>query len=53
LKKLYSGWRKELVQNMALIEAVIDFGEDEHLEEGIMDQGNCATRLSSAADIHA
>ncbi|CAG8501762.1 7057_t:CDS:10 [Paraglomus occultum] len=51
LKKLYSGWRKELVQNMALTEAIIDFGEDEHLEEGIMDQGNCES-LTSTADIY-
>jgi len=30
---------------MALVEAIIDFGEDEHLEEGIMDQGNCTTTI--------
>ena len=27
------------IQNVAHVEAVIDFGEDENIEEGLLDQG--------------
>ena len=34
LSKLYESWRKELIKGLAHAEAVIDFGDDEDLEEG-------------------
>lgn len=34
LSKLYEGWREDLVKGLAHAEAVIDFGDDEDLEEG-------------------
>ncbi|KAF9433937.1 tRNA modification GTPase gtpbp3, mitochondrial [Entomortierella beljakovae] len=37
LKILYDAWREQLIKSMALIEAVIDFGEDENIEEGVYD----------------
>jgi len=39
LKNLYESWRKQLIENMALIEAIIDFGEDENIEDGVLEQG--------------
>ncbi|KAG1452167.1 hypothetical protein G6F56_007892 [Rhizopus delemar] len=38
LKIPYEKWRKEVIQCMATTEAVIDFGEDENIEEGVLDQ---------------
>ncbi|KAL1914998.1 uncharacterized protein VTP21DRAFT_7703 [Calcarisporiella thermophila] len=38
LKTLYEGWRRELIECMALVEAIIDFGEDENIEEGVFEQ---------------
>ncbi|CAG8746208.1 4219_t:CDS:2, partial [Dentiscutata heterogama] len=38
LKNLYENWRKQLIENTALIEAVIDFSEDENIEDGIFEQ---------------
>ncbi|KAF9286049.1 tRNA modification GTPase gtpbp3, mitochondrial [Mortierella alpina] len=37
LKNLYESWRTQLIQGMALIEALIDFGEDENIEDGVYD----------------
>lgn len=34
LSNLYENWRKELIKGLAHAEAVIDFGDDEDLEEG-------------------
>nr|CAG8559990.1 1073_t:CDS:2 [Entrophospora candida] len=39
LKILYESWRKQLIKNMALVEAIIDFGEDENIEDDVFDQG--------------
>ncbi|CAG8615884.1 6044_t:CDS:2, partial [Racocetra fulgida] len=39
LKNLYETWRKQLIENTALIEAVIDFSEDENIEDGVVEQG--------------
>ncbi|KAI9032599.1 tRNA modification GTPase TrmE [Phycomyces nitens] len=36
----YDSWRKDIIRCMATTEAVIDFGEDEQIEEGVLDQGN-------------
>ncbi|CAG8619775.1 16143_t:CDS:10 [Cetraspora pellucida] len=38
LKNLYETWKKQLIENTALIEAVIDFSEDENIEDGIFEQ---------------
>ncbi|KAF9198689.1 tRNA modification GTPase gtpbp3, mitochondrial [Haplosporangium sp. Z 27] len=37
LKNLYDTWRTQLIQSMALIEALIDFGEDENIEDDVYD----------------
>ncbi|ORZ14440.1 tRNA modification GTPase TrmE [Lobosporangium transversale] len=37
LKKLYDSWRTELIKSMGLIEALIDFGEDENIEDDVYD----------------
>ncbi|KAF9122771.1 tRNA modification GTPase gtpbp3, mitochondrial [Mortierella sp. 14UC] len=37
LKNLYERWRTELIKSMALIEALIDFGEDENIEDDVYD----------------
>ncbi|KAI8360048.1 tRNA modification GTPase TrmE [Mortierella sp. GBAus27b] len=38
LKNLYENWRAQLIQSMALIEALIDFGEDENIEDDVYDK---------------
>ncbi|RUS15961.1 tRNA modification GTPase GTPBP3, mitochondrial-like protein [Endogone sp. FLAS-F59071] len=38
LKHLYESWRTQLIKNMALLEAIIDFGEDEGIEDGIIEK---------------
>jgi tRNA modification GTPase len=35
----YENWRKEIIECMATTEAVIDFGEDENIEDGVLDEG--------------
>ncbi|KAG0274394.1 tRNA modification GTPase gtpbp3, mitochondrial [Linnemannia exigua] len=37
LKTLYDTWRTQLIKSMALIEALIDFGEDENIEDDVYD----------------
>jgi tRNA U34 5-carboxymethylaminomethyl modifying GTPase MnmE/TrmE len=39
LKTLYDGWRTDIIKCRALAEAIIDFGEDEGIEEEIYDDG--------------
>ncbi|KAG0304077.1 tRNA modification GTPase gtpbp3, mitochondrial [Dissophora globulifera] len=39
LKNLYDSWRTQLIKSMALIEALIDFGEDENIEDDVYDNG--------------
>lgn len=39
LKNLYETWRTQLIKSMALIEALIDFGEDENIEDDVYDNG--------------
>ncbi|KAI9331905.1 tRNA modification GTPase TrmE [Pilaira anomala] len=34
----YESWREKIIKCMATTEAVIDFGEDENIEEGVMEQ---------------
>ncbi|KAL5473137.1 hypothetical protein EMCRGX_G027584 [Ephydatia muelleri] len=38
LGRLYDKWRADLVRLVAHVEAVIDFGEDENIEDGILDE---------------
>ncbi|KAJ1926920.1 tRNA modification GTPase gtpbp3, mitochondrial [Tieghemiomyces parasiticus] len=38
LYKLCERWRTSMVRSLALVEAVIDFGEDENIEEGVYAQ---------------
>lgn len=38
LGRLYNSWRAELLRLVAHVEAVIDFGEDENIEDGILDE---------------
>ncbi|KAK9762807.1 mitochondrial splicing system protein [Basidiobolus ranarum] len=38
LKGLYENWRSGMIKNLALVEAIIDFGEDENIEDGIYNQ---------------
>ncbi|KAG9287282.1 hypothetical protein G9A89_008912 [Geosiphon pyriformis] len=40
LRNLYEKWRKELIENMALVEAVIDFGEEENIEDGVRERAS-------------
>jgi tRNA modification GTPase len=39
LRQQYDGWREQLIKCMALTEAVIDFGEDENIEDGVLNDG--------------
>ncbi|KAI9280672.1 hypothetical protein BY458DRAFT_430408 [Sporodiniella umbellata] len=39
LKVPYEKWRKDIIHCRATTEAVIDFGEDENIEEGVLQQG--------------
>ncbi|KAI8881487.1 tRNA modification GTPase TrmE [Backusella circina FSU 941] len=53
LRKTYDNWREKIIKAMATTEAVIDFGEDENIEEGVMDQVLMEMRqLSSAISSH-
>ncbi|CAG8696135.1 16177_t:CDS:2, partial [Acaulospora colombiana] len=38
LRNMCDSWRQQLIENLALVEAVIDFGEDENIEEGVLEQ---------------
>ncbi len=40
LSRLYEGWREELVKGLAHAEAVIDFGDDEDLDDDGISSGN-------------
>lgn len=37
LSKLYLKWRKQIIRNIAHIEAFIDFSEDDNIEEGVLE----------------
>ncbi|KAG0074301.1 tRNA modification GTPase gtpbp3, mitochondrial [Podila epicladia] len=45
LKNLYDNWRTQLIQSMALVEALIDFGEDENIEDDVYD--NVVSKIQS------
>jgi tRNA modification GTPase len=43
--------REEIVRCLALVEALIDFGEGEDIEEGVFDEGTwCGLSLSGVID---
>ncbi|XP_007195559.2 tRNA modification GTPase GTPBP3, mitochondrial isoform X1 [Balaenoptera acutorostrata] len=42
LSHLCRGWAETLTKALAHVEAYIDFGEDDNLEEGVLDQGGSA-----------
>ncbi|KAI9481624.1 MAG: tRNA modification GTPase TrmE [Benjaminiella poitrasii] len=44
LRKQYDYWRDQIIQCMAKTEAVIDFGEDENIEEGVMEDVSSEVR---------
>ncbi|KAF9115360.1 tRNA modification GTPase gtpbp3, mitochondrial [Mortierella sp. AM989] len=53
LKTLYDTWRTQLIQGMALIEALIDFGEDENIEDDVYDNVVAKVRsLYSGIKLH-
>lgn len=37
LSKLYNKWRRDLIRNIAHVEAYIDFAEDDNIEDGVLD----------------
>lgn len=39
MRHQYDDWREQLIKCMALTEAVIDFGEDENIEDGVLNDG--------------
>uniref|UniRef100_A0A8C3WP52 5-taurinomethyluridine-[tRNA] synthase subunit GTPB3, mitochondrial n=1 Tax=Catagonus wagneri TaxID=51154 RepID=A0A8C3WP52_9CETA len=44
LGHLCQGWAETLTRALAHVEAYIDFGEDDNLEEGVLDQANSEVR---------
>lgn len=48
MRKAYDSMRKDIISAMSVMEAMIDFGEDEQIEESAFDSGRSA--LSCATD---
>ncbi|ORZ19318.1 hypothetical protein BCR42DRAFT_347768 [Absidia repens] len=38
LRHVFDHWREKIIHSMAITEAVIDFGEDENIEDGALDE---------------
>ncbi|SAM02336.1 hypothetical protein [Absidia glauca] len=38
LRQAFDHWREKIIHSMAITEAVIDFGEDENIEDGALDE---------------
>ncbi|XP_062034254.1 tRNA modification GTPase GTPBP3, mitochondrial isoform X1 [Lepus europaeus] len=49
LGQLCRGWAETLTQALAHVEAYIDFGEDDHLEEGVLERADQAVRALEGA----
>lgn len=49
LGQLCRGWAETLTQALAHVEAYIDFGEDDHFEEGVLEQADRAVRALEGA----
>ncbi|KAM3584338.1 mitochondrial splicing system protein [Umbelopsis sp. WA50703] len=53
LRHQYENWRKQLIKCMALTEAVIDFGEDENIEDNVLvDVRNIVELLRESIKAH-
>ncbi|NKB51580.1 MAG: tRNA uridine-5-carboxymethylaminomethyl(34) synthesis GTPase MnmE [Rhizobiaceae bacterium] len=53
LRALYEGWRKDLIRSRALIEAELDFSDEEDVPGGVSDQvWKMVLELSSAIEKH-
>jgi hypothetical protein len=39
LRNFYDNIRSEIISALSLLEALIDFGEDEDIDEGVIEQG--------------
>lgn len=47
MRKVYDQMRASIIEAMSLVEALIDFGEDEGISEGVFDQGErCGSRFA-------
>jgi tRNA U34 5-carboxymethylaminomethyl modifying GTPase MnmE/TrmE len=44
LKRVYHRWREQLMHHLAHLEAWIDFGEEEAIEENVFEQGRLRIR---------
>ncbi|OZJ04244.1 hypothetical protein BZG36_04243 [Bifiguratus adelaidae] len=49
LRALYDTWRIDLIHSMALFEAVIDFGEDEQIEDDVLETAQSNLQQLQAA----
>lgn len=49
LSQLCQGWAKTLTKALAYVEAYIDFGEDDNLEEGVLEQADREVRALEVA----
>jgi tRNA modification GTPase len=47
-RKEFGALREDIVGCLALVEALIDFGEGEEIEEGVFEEGTCVARARSA-----
>ncbi|XP_012584762.1 PREDICTED: tRNA modification GTPase GTPBP3, mitochondrial isoform X2 [Condylura cristata] len=52
LSHLCHGWAETLTKALAHVEAYIDFGEDDNLEEGVLEQGGSAWRWGYGYTCH-
>lgn len=48
---MYEGWRADLIKCLAHLEAVIDFGEDERLEEEVTETGTVTYTCAGTATL--
>ena len=54
MRQAYDSMRATAIEGMALVEALIDFGEDEGISEGVFDQGTfqSARNVKSMSNSH-
>ncbi len=48
---VYQGWKTRLVQCLAHIEAYIDFGDDENIEDGVLADANRQVEYMNSLEI--
>lgn len=51
VKRETDNLREDVIKCLALLEALIDFGEGEDLEEGVYDQGSPLSNISPATGL--